>query len=37
VDIIACRESVLRERARVTGSFADTELQDGIVVYQRQH
>lgn len=37
VDIIACRESVLRDRARVTGSFADTVLRDGIVVYERQH
>jgi predicted nucleotidyltransferase len=37
VDIVPCRESVLRERARVTGSFADTVLRDGIVVYERQH
>ncbi len=37
VDIIACRESVLRERAQVIGSFADTVLRDGIVVYERQH
>jgi predicted nucleotidyltransferase len=35
VDIVACRACVLRERSRVTGSFADTVSQDGIVVYER--
>jgi hypothetical protein len=34
-DIIACREGVLTERARVAGSFADTVLRDGVVVYER--
>lgn len=35
VDIIPCRQSVLTERARVAGSFADTVLRDGVVVYER--
>lgn len=35
VDIIPCREGVLRERARAAGSFADTILREGVVVYER--
>ena len=35
VDIIPCRESVLTERARATGSFADTILREGQVIYER--
>ena len=35
VDIIPCRESVLAERARAPGSFADTVLREGVVVYER--
>lgn len=35
VDIIPCRESVLAERARALGSFADTVLREGVVVYDR--
>ena len=35
VDIIPCRERVLTERARATGSFADTILREGVVVYER--
>ena len=35
VDIIPCRESVLAERARALGSFADTVLREGVVVYAR--
>lgn len=35
VDIIPCRESVLTERARATGSFADTILREGRVIYER--
>ncbi len=35
VDIIPCRQGVLTERARVAGSFADTVLRDGVVVYER--
>jgi predicted nucleotidyltransferase len=35
VDIIPCRESVLTERARAEGSFADTILREGVVVYER--
>jgi predicted nucleotidyltransferase len=35
VDIIPCREGVLTERARATGSFADTVLRDGVVLYKR--
>jgi uncharacterized protein len=37
VDIIPCRESVLRERARAVGSFAASVLRGGIVVYERSH
>lgn len=36
VDIIPCREHVLAERARAAGSFADTILRQGIVVYGRR-
>lgn len=35
VDIIPCRESVLAERALATGSFADTILREGQVIYER--
>lgn len=35
VDIIPCRERVLQERARAAGSFADTVLREGIVIYER--
>jgi uncharacterized protein len=35
VDILPCRESVLRERARAIGSFAHTILTEGVVVYER--
>ena len=35
VDIIPCRQGVLAERARAAGSFADTLLCDGVVVYAR--
>lgn len=35
VDIVPCREHVLAERARAIGSFADTLLKQGIVVYER--
>jgi predicted nucleotidyltransferase len=36
VDIIPCRASVLRERAKAKGSFAHIVLRDGITVYERQ-
>jgi len=36
VDIIPCRASVLQERARAKGSFADIILRDGITIYERQ-
>jgi len=36
VDIIPCRECVLRERSRAAGSFADTVMREGRVVYERQ-
>jgi len=36
VDIIPCRASVLRDRARAKGSFAHMILRDGITVYERQ-
>jgi predicted nucleotidyltransferase len=36
VDIIPCREGVLRERALAAGSFADTIMREGVVVYERQ-
>ena len=35
VDISPCRQGVLTERARVAGSFADSVLRDGVVVYER--
>lgn len=35
VDLIPCRESALRERAKAIGSFAHTILQEGEVVYER--
>src|SRR5690348_6706009 len=35
VDIILCRASKLRERARGIGSFAHQVLRDGIIVYDR--
>jgi predicted nucleotidyltransferase len=35
VDIIPCREGVLKSRARAIGSFADIILHEGIVVYDR--
>ncbi len=35
VDIIPCREGALAERARAAGSFADTVLREGVVVYER--
>lgn len=35
VDIVPCRESVLKERARAIGSFAHTVLTEGVVVYER--
>jgi predicted nucleotidyltransferase len=36
VDIIPCRASILRERARAIGSFAHQILRDGVTVYERQ-
>jgi|SRR5271166_2668867 predicted nucleotidyltransferase len=36
VDIVPCRESVLAERARATGSFADTIMKQGVIVYERK-
>ena len=35
IDILACRESVLNERALAIGSFAHTVLTEGLVVYER--
>lgn len=35
VDIIPCRERVLRERARAPGSLAATALREGVTVYER--
>lgn len=35
VDIIPCREATLRDRGRAVGSFADTVLKEGVVVYER--
>jgi predicted nucleotidyltransferase len=35
VDIVPCRQGVLRERACAAGSFADTILREGVVVYER--
>ena len=36
VDIVPCRESVLAERVRATGSFADTIVKHGVIVYERK-
>ena len=36
VDIMPCRASVLRERARAKGSFANIVLREGITVYERR-
>jgi predicted nucleotidyltransferase len=36
VDIIPCRASVLRSRARAIGSFAHIVLRDGVTVYERR-
>jgi uncharacterized protein len=36
VDLIACRESALAERAKAIGSFAHTVLEEGTVVYERR-
>jgi hypothetical protein len=33
--VIPCREGALAERARAAGSFADTVLREGVVVYER--
>jgi predicted nucleotidyltransferase len=35
VDILPCRVSVLNDRARAKGSFADTVLREGVTVYER--
>jgi uncharacterized protein len=35
VDILPCRESVLKERARAIGSFAHIILTEGAVIYER--
>ena len=35
VDIIPCRERVLAERSKAVGSFADTVMKEGVVVYER--
>lgn len=35
VDILPCRERVLKERAQAIGSFAHTVLTEGLVVYER--
>jgi predicted nucleotidyltransferase len=35
VDIIPCRAQVLAERARAAGSFADTIVKNGVIVYER--
>jgi predicted nucleotidyltransferase len=35
VDIIPCREGVLKDRGRAQGSFADIILREGVVVYER--
>ena len=34
-DIVPCRESVFRDRARVVGSLAYTADTEGLVVYER--
>ena len=36
VDIIPCRESVFRQRAQVSGSFAQRIATEGAVVYERE-
>lgn len=36
VDIIPCRASVLRARARAVGSFAHLVLRDGVTIYERR-
>jgi uncharacterized protein len=35
IDILPCRESILKERARAIGSFAHTILSEGVVIYER--
>ncbi len=35
VDILPCRASVLKSRARAKGSFADIVLREGVTVYER--
>ncbi len=35
VDIIACRESVFREREHIIGSLAHIVTNEGVVVYER--
>ena len=35
VDMIPCRAHVLAERARAAGSFADTIVNNGVIVYER--
>ena len=35
IDILPCRESTLKTRARAVGSFAHTILTEGVVVYER--
>jgi len=34
-DIVPCRETALKERARAVGSFAHTVVTEGVVVYER--
>ncbi|MCR6630683.1 MAG: nucleotidyltransferase domain-containing protein [Magnetospirillum sp.] len=34
-DVLPCRESTLKHRARAIGSFAHTVLTEGVVVYER--
>jgi predicted nucleotidyltransferase len=36
IDIVPCRESVFRERARIVGSLAHTAESEGVVVYERE-
>jgi uncharacterized protein len=36
VDILPCRASVLKARARAKGSFADIVLREGVTVYERR-
>jgi len=35
VDIVQCRESALRARAKVVGSLAYTIVTEGVIVYER--